>query len=69
MLGAEFDWQPTSRWRLGFGATRVEEQRDRPDAAALDWDQWRLSARVTLLHGTDVDRMALPRAIRSEPRP
>jgi hypothetical protein len=69
VLGAEIDWQPTSRWRLAIGATRVDEQRDRPDAAAIDWDQWRLSARVTVLHGTDVDRMVLPRAIRSEPRP
>lgn len=69
VLGAEVDWQPTARWRIGVGATRVDEQRDRPDAAAMDWDQWRLSARITVLHGTDTDRLALPRAIRSEARP
>jgi hypothetical protein len=69
VVGAAIDWRPTARWRFGIGATRVDEQRDRPDAAAVDWDQWRLSARVTVLHGTDVDRIDLPRAIRSEPRP
>lgn len=63
--GAEVDWRPVAHWRLGIGVTRVDEQRDRPDAAAMDWDQWRFSARVTVLRGTDVDRPMLPRAQRT----
>jgi hypothetical protein len=69
VFGGEIDWQPSAAWRMSIGATRVEEQRDRPDAAAIDWDQWRLTARVTLIRGTDVDRIPLPRAIRTGMQP
>lgn len=65
IYGGDVEWRPGQRWRFGIGVTRVDEKRDRPDAGAVDWDQWRLSARITLLHGTDVDRYRLPPAIRS----
>lgn len=65
VYGADIDWRPNPLWRFGIGLTRVDEQRDRPDAGSIDWDQWRFNARVTLLRGTDVDRPALPRAIRT----
>jgi hypothetical protein len=65
VYGGDIDWRPSPHWRLGIGIARVEEQRDRPDAAALDWNQWRLSARITVLRGTDVDRPVLPRARRT----
>jgi hypothetical protein len=44
-----------------------DEERDRPDAAAFDWTQWRLSAGVTVLfaHGGDLEN--LPPAIRRMP--
>ena len=65
IYGGEVDWRPGPHWRLGLGLTRVDEQRDRPDAAAMDWDQWRFTARITVLRGTDVDRPVLPRAQRT----
>ncbi len=69
VYGASAEWQPGDRWRVGLSATRVTEQRDRPDAGAIDWDQLRVAARVTLFHGTDADRAPLPRAVRTGMRP
>lgn len=65
IYGGEAEWRPSARWRLGVGVARVDEQHNRPDAAAIDWDQWRFSARITVLQGTDVDRPVLPRAQRT----
>ena len=65
IYGGELEWRPSAQWRLGIGVTHVDEQRERPDAASIDWDQWRLSARITVLRGTNVDRPVLPRARRT----
>lgn len=69
ILGGDLEWQPVASWRLGVGIARVDERRERPDPAALDWDQWRLHARVTLLTGSSADRLPLPRATRTEAAP
>ena len=67
-LGLDAEWSPTSRLRIGVGAVRYDEVRERPDAAAFDWDQTRLHARVTLLLRSDTDAVPLPPALRVRPR-
>lgn len=64
VYGADASWRPDARWRLEVSASRYQEERDRPDAAALDWDQFRVSARISLLFGSSADRLPLPRAVR-----
>lgn len=53
-----------ARLRLGVGAAHFSEERRRPDAAAFDWNQTRLYARVTALFGSSADRLPLPPARR-----
>ncbi|HSE26922.1 MAG TPA: hypothetical protein VLA95_01735 [Gemmatimonadales bacterium] len=67
-LGLAGEFQPTERLRLGFRASRYEENRRRPDASGIDWSQTRLSASVTWLLGSSVDRLPLPPAVRREGR-
>ncbi len=67
-FGADVDYRPDGRWRVGITAARYDEQRKRPDARALDWDQLRVAARVTLLFGSNADRLPLPRAVRQGDR-
>ena len=47
-LNAEYR---ASRWRVQLDASRYSEDRERPDASAFDWNQFRVSARVMLLFG------------------
>jgi hypothetical protein len=61
----DVEFRPNSRWRLGIQATRYDETRERPDAGALDWDQFRVAARLTWLFGSNADRLPLPRAVRT----
>lgn len=68
-LGLDAEYRPTPRWRLGLQAASWQEERNRPDAAALDWNQVRVAARVTFLFGTSADRLPLPPAIRSRGTP
>ncbi len=51
MFGLDADWEVSDRVRTGAGLARYWETRDRPDAAAFDWSQTRLNARLTLLLG------------------
>ena len=67
VIGGDAAWQARSRLRLAVGAAHYAETRDRPDAAAFDWNQLRLHARVTLLLASVSDAMALPPAIRRTP--
>jgi hypothetical protein len=64
MLGMDAEYRPDGRWRIGVQATRYDETRDRPDATALDWDQLRLAGRISLLFGTNADRVRLAPAVR-----
>lgn len=63
--GMDAEYRPNSRWRFGLMTTRYDEQRERPDAGGLDWDQFRVAARVTWLFGSNADRLPLPRAVRT----
>lgn len=62
------DWTVTDRLRLSAGVARYTETRDRPDAAAFDWNQWRLNAGVRWSFGSGgADRMGLPPAVLAIP--
>lgn len=50
-VGLDAAWTLSERMRAGAGIARYWETRDRPDAAAFDWSQTRLNARLTLLFG------------------
>jgi hypothetical protein len=63
------EYRPHDRWRVGVQAVRYDEARDRPDATAIDWDQFRLAGRITFLFGTNADRVRLPPAVRREGNP
>jgi hypothetical protein len=65
--GIDAQLEPTSRVRLGLSVNRYEELHRRPDAAAFDWDQLRVSARVAVLFGSHADLRGLPPAIRLLP--
>ena len=67
-LGLDAEWSPSDRLRVALGAARYAENRTRPDAAAFDWDQTRLHARVTLVLRSDTDAVPLPPALRVRPR-
>ncbi len=64
VLGLDLDWRPGDRFGLGVGAAHFSEDRDRPDAAAFDWNQARLHARATLFFRSDTDALPLPPALR-----
>lgn len=53
--------------RLSLGASRYVEKRARPDAAAFDWGQWRITARMVVELGRGADLRGLPRAMRRLP--
>lgn len=68
VLGVDAEYRPSPRWRLGAEAARWQEERDRPDAGALDWNQVRVAARLSFFFGSNADRLPLPRAVRSTTR-
>jgi hypothetical protein len=59
-LGAAVDVTLSSGWRVGATVQRYWESRDRPDAGAFDWNQWRLGARISLLLRSEPDVWTLP---------
>jgi hypothetical protein len=67
-LGFDAEWRPLDRLILAVGAARYAEGRDRPDAAAFDWNQTRLMARVTLVLRSQADGVPLPPALPPPPR-
>ena len=67
MLGADAEYRPTGGLRVGVTASRYAEDHRRPDAAAFDWDQFRLAARVVLEFGSGADVRGLPPSIRMLP--
>ena len=58
--GASAAYRVGERWRLDVAVDRYWESRDRPDAAAFDWNQWRLSARASLTLRSVADRWLPP---------
>ena len=67
-IGLEAQVDLTTQVRLAVGAVYYHEDRRRPDAAALDWNQLRLSARAVLVLGKGADLLGLPPAVRRMPR-
>jgi hypothetical protein len=67
VYGIDAQAEPSPRVRVGLAATRYQEVHRRPDAAAFDWNQFRVSARVVLQFGNGADVGELPPAIRLLP--
>ena len=65
--GIDAQIAPSERLRIGVTANRYQENHQRPDAGAFDWNQLRLSARVVVLFGNQADLRGLPPAIRMLP--
>ena len=59
-IGGSADYRPDDRWRLGIAVDRYWESRDRLDAQAIDWNQWRISARASLTLRSSADRWLPP---------
>ena len=60
-VGVDATWRPTPVVELGAGLARVNEDRDRPDAAAFDWSQTRVMLRASyLLTAGGADRLRPP---------
>ena len=66
-IGLDAEFEASTAVRLGVSASRYDESHDRPDAAAYDWDQFRLAARVVLQLGRGADLQTLPPSIRLLP--
>jgi hypothetical protein len=54
------DVRLNGQWRWVSDLAWVSENRARPDAAAIDWGQFRASTRIVLTLGSSADRLALP---------
>lgn len=67
-LEAQVDYRVSSRVILGAELARYEENRDRPDAAAVTWDQFRIATRVSVVLRRAAGRAGLPAAVLRMPR-
>jgi hypothetical protein len=61
-LGAAANYRVAERWQVGATIDRYWESRDRPDAGAFDWNQWRLGLRASVTLRSSADRWTLPPA-------
>ena len=59
--GVGIDWTASPRLSFSADGRYFDESRDRPDAAAFDWSQWRVSLGATLHWGSGIEQ--LPDAI------
>jgi hypothetical protein len=66
-LGFNIQADVTPSLRLGLGGVYYAEQRRRPDALALDWNQLRLNLSAVLTLGRGADMLSLPPAVRRMP--
>ena len=64
VVGLDADWRVGERFSVGVGAAHFGEERDRPDAAAFDWNQTRLHARASLFFRSETDALPLPPGLR-----
>ena len=68
LYGIEGRIQPQPGLELELGAERYAEQRQRPDPAAMDWSQWRVTLRAVFSIGSsDDDLRNLPPATHRMP--
>ncbi|GBD31824.1 hypothetical protein HRbin33_00784 [bacterium HR33] len=68
ILEAAVEYRPSDRVELGLELGRYAEDRDRPDAAAVSWDQLRLATRVTIVLRGGARGSGLPAAVLRMPR-
>jgi hypothetical protein len=67
-LGADLDVRATDRFNVGLSLVQMNEERDRPDNAAFDWNQTRLSARLSYFFASrERDVRGLPDAVKRMP--
>jgi hypothetical protein len=62
-FGLDADYQVTPGLRAFGGAWYLKENRKRPDAGGVDWNQVRFNLGLRYGFGTPVDRPSLPPAI------
>lgn len=62
--GMHFAWDPRGRFRASADVQRVDESRDRPDAAAFDWTQWRIGLSTTVEFDSGAARGVPPAVLR-----
>jgi len=67
MLGGTVEYRSAGRWSLSADATRYGESRKRPDAAGFDWNQLRLSGRLSFYFGSEVRAGGIPEAVERMP--
>jgi hypothetical protein len=67
LYGVDARVEPREGLRVELGAVRYSEDRRRPDAAAMDWGQWRVTLRAVLAIGSGDDLQRLPPARRRLP--
>jgi hypothetical protein len=67
LYGIDGRIEPRPGMRLELGAIHYAENRNRPDAAAMDWGQWRVTLRAVFAFGSGDDLGHLPPAIRRMP--
>lgn len=67
-VGIDAAYRASDRLNLSLSGAQYFEDRQRPDAGAFDWNQFRLQARITWVFGSDADRLRLPPAIRGAGR-
>jgi hypothetical protein len=63
-LGGGVGWQLTERLRLDLGVARYDERRTRPDQAALDWNQLRVRAGLSVVLGAEAAGRLHPAILR-----
>jgi hypothetical protein len=67
-VGGRMSWAFADQMSVWGDGQYIKDERDRPDAAATSWDQFRLRAGITINFGSDADRRApLPPARRTVP--
>jgi len=66
--GAYVQYRWSSQVRVELDASRYDEDRKRPDAAAFTWDQLRVSARVVFVFASRAELRGLPPAVLQMPR-
>lgn len=67
LYGIEGRIEPRDGVRFELGAVRYDESRRRPDPAAIDWGQWRMTIGAVFSFGSGGDLDHLPPAIRRLP--
>jgi hypothetical protein len=63
LLGLDAVWRAGARMELTGAVRRYAEVRGRPDAAAMDWNQWRFSLAARMLFGSGADRRGIPEPV------